>query len=461
MLYDGRAVVAFYSPNHLPRGTIVCGIDLIRGFGIFEYFTPPSYLDSPCINPCITLDHNDNIHIVSGGIPRSPGDTFSIAYTRSSDGGYTWTTSEGVDKTSNNSYIIVSSKVSDRVAIVYTRPVENNTQWKNDVFYIESEDGIDWDFRHGRVNITEYGQDGDSLFAYTDVAAIYDYNDYLQIVWNALYVGEENVYYPVFLYHYSLDERYDDNNERPPIPRTITQIAVSDTLGPDCDAGAWNLPICKMSLAYQPDDYYYGERLYVIYTRFSPYDCSAGGFANGDIFMQFMDYHYFYWSDPVNLTDSPSPDCQPGECDSDNWASIAEAINGTLHITYINDKDAGAVVYEEGAITDNPVMYLMADIWWTEAEDEEDKPAAFRLASNSPNPFNARTTIKFSLPEPSTIKLQIFDIAGRLVETLADTELPAGENSVIWDAEDHSSGVYFARLTAGGVKSSGKLLLLK
>ena len=133
LLDDGLAVVAYYSPNYPPRGRLICAVDQVRGFGIFVDYFPPSYLDSPIINPYITVDRNDNIHIVSGEIPRNPGGTFSIAYTRSSDEGNSWTTSEGVDKTSNNSYIVVSSKVSDRVAIVYTSPVENNTQWHNDV----------------------------------------------------------------------------------------------------------------------------------------------------------------------------------------------------------------------------------------------------------------------------------------------------------------------------------------
>jgi hypothetical protein len=140
---------------------------------------------------------------------------------------------------------------------------------------------------------------------------------------------------------------------------------------------------------------------------------------------------------------------------------VADRVDEYLHITFINDKDAGAILMGEGQLTVNPVIYRAYPIDLLGIDDEIEGPSEFSLFQNYPNPFNTITTIKFSLAEAANIKLQIFDITGRLVEVLAEGEYPAGENSVVWEAGERPSGVYFVRLAAGGIKSSTKLVLLK
>lgn len=88
-------------------------------------------------------------------------------------------------------------------------------------------------------------------------------------------------------------------------------------------------------------------------------------------------------------------------------------------------------------------------------------PAAFRLRGNYPNPFNASTTINYSLPQPSDVRLDIYDILGRKVQTLWDGRQTAGEHSVIWDADGFASGAYFYKITAGEFERSEKMILLK
>ena len=78
-----------------------------------------------------------------------------------------------------------------------------------------------------------------------------------------------------------------------------------------------------------------------------------------------------------------------------------------------------------------------------------------------PNPFNARTTINFSLAEQSPVGLSIYDITGRLVETVHRGVLQAGPHSIVWDAAELPSGVYFTRLIAGEIESMRKLSLIK
>jgi len=88
-------------------------------------------------------------------------------------------------------------------------------------------------------------------------------------------------------------------------------------------------------------------------------------------------------------------------------------------------------------------------------------PLETAFSQNHPNPFNPVTTIKFSLPEPGRVELLVFDLQGRRVATLADGELGAGDHQITWDASDQASGVYFYRLTAGDVRETRRMILLK
>jgi hypothetical protein len=78
-----------------------------------------------------------------------------------------------------------------------------------------------------------------------------------------------------------------------------------------------------------------------------------------------------------------------------------------------------------------------------------------------PNPFNARTTINFSIAQSGNVEIAIYDIAGRLTETLAQRYYQAGNYSVTWNANRYSSGMYFARLAMGESNIVEKLVLLK
>jgi flagellar hook assembly protein FlgD len=84
----------------------------------------------------------------------------------------------------------------------------------------------------------------------------------------------------------------------------------------------------------------------------------------------------------------------------------------------------------------------------------------------SPNPFNPTTTIGFTVPAAAPVRLQVFDLRGRLVATLVDEELRAGQHEVIWTGSDASgrevpSGVYLSRLAAGGKVVHGRMALVR
>ncbi len=90
----------------------------------------------------------------------------------------------------------------------------------------------------------------------------------------------------------------------------------------------------------------------------------------------------------------------------------------------------------------------------------------FALMQNVPNPFNPATDIRFAVPAAGTVRLSIFDAAGRLVRTLLDGTVARGEHSVRWDALDVrgarvSAGVYFYTLEAPAFSQTRKMILLK
>lgn len=88
-------------------------------------------------------------------------------------------------------------------------------------------------------------------------------------------------------------------------------------------------------------------------------------------------------------------------------------------------------------------------------------PSIFSLSQNHPNPFNASTLISYSLPQASDVKIAIYDLLGRRIETLLQSRQPAGYHQVKWDAGANSSGLYFYRIQAGEYSEARKMLLLK
>jgi hypothetical protein len=91
----------------------------------------------------------------------------------------------------------------------------------------------------------------------------------------------------------------------------------------------------------------------------------------------------------------------------------------------------------------------------------ESAPGKISLDSAYPNPFNPTTTISFGLPVDSEVSIQIYNLQGRVVETLASQFMQAGYHSVIWNADNYSSGVYFVKMATGDYVSTQKLLLVK
>lgn len=88
-------------------------------------------------------------------------------------------------------------------------------------------------------------------------------------------------------------------------------------------------------------------------------------------------------------------------------------------------------------------------------------PQITQLLQNFPNPFYPSTTIRFSLPEQSHVQLKIYDVAGRLVQTLQDATLPQGFYEVPFDGSELASGIYFYQLITDDQSFVKKMTLIK
>ncbi len=97
---------------------------------------------------------------------------------------------------------------------------------------------------------------------------------------------------------------------------------------------------------------------------------------------------------------------------------------------------------------------------------ETELPHSFSLMQNYPNPFNPSTSIEYSIPSDSYIKITIYNLLGEVVDIPVDTYRPAGHYKVTWNASNRASGIYFYELsakTSGGAnfRQVKKLVLLK
>ena len=97
----------------------------------------------------------------------------------------------------------------------------------------------------------------------------------------------------------------------------------------------------------------------------------------------------------------------------------------------------------------------------TTAVNSHEVASSFALQQNYPNPFNPTTTITFSIPTRSHVRLAVFDILGREVTLLFEGDREAGQYSHVWNAGGAASGMYFVRLEADRFTATKKMLLVK
>jgi len=97
----------------------------------------------------------------------------------------------------------------------------------------------------------------------------------------------------------------------------------------------------------------------------------------------------------------------------------------------------------------------------TALEDAFQLPLNYNLEQNYPNPFNPNTTINFSLPKQTQLKLSLYNILGELVKTLAEGTYEMGYHKIVVDAVNLPSGTYIYRIESSDFVQVKKMVLIK
>jgi photosystem II stability/assembly factor-like uncharacterized protein len=137
-----------------------------------------------------------------------------------------------------------------------------------------------------------------------------------------------------------------------------------------------------------------------------------------------------------------------------NWFFINNVLSKPLNAVYFKMPDLGWVIGEKGLImaSGNAVIGV---------GKKELLIQDFNLSQNYPNPFNPVTNINYSVSKSGLVRITVFNILGKEIETLVNENLSPGTYSVTFDAGKYSSGIYFYRMKTEGFTDVKKMILLK
>ncbi|MFI5253639.1 MAG: T9SS type A sorting domain-containing protein [Bacteroidota bacterium] len=148
---------------------------------------------------------------------------------------------------------------------------------------------------------------------------------------------------------------------------------------------------------------------------------------------------------------------------SDLIAGAGTSVNQLHHYSWTDAKATGGVYYYRLRTVD-----LNGDVEYSSEIKVNvvlgvngQEPLVFKLSQNYPNPFNPTTTIRYSVPTSGFVSLKIYNIIGQEVATLVNNFQEANRYSVVWNAGDYSSGVYFYRIVAGANTQVMRMILVK
>jgi len=503
VLSSGKAVIAAHSTiSTFPDYPTTIACDYFAHWGAFMYvFIQSAVEHDTIIWPHMAVDYQDNVYVFSREMGAE--DYSFIYHSFSADSATTFSRFEFADTVNVPSFTVATSRISGRAAFGYHQFLEdylNHPQWSgflamqinNDAMVVIKEEGQDWDFTNP-INITNIIKadpsllpdtvmaQGDTFRAYLDIDLMFDNDDILHAMfttrglWEAPWSGSSppisGLIEGSILWHWR-----EDTEELSVVANGWWHSASNVVSG---GAGAWKSTYCRPSMGIDEEG-----NLYCVFEGYHDFegptpDTSSIAMGNGDVFVTVSQDGGYNWAEATNLTNTHSNGASSGQCMSECFPCLAEEVDDYLHIFYMEDKDAGSVVFQEGAATLNPMWYFPLDktevpayplveqinfhIYDSSAVNYQPRinPSDFSLNGNYPNPFNNATSIDFTLNKAMNIKLKVYDVQGRLVGNLAQGYHSSGKHSVVWGAQGLSSGLYLAELSAGGVVKTCKMMLLK
>ncbi len=477
-----RTVIAY----HYGNSNSWIQIDKGNGWGAWSQMDAKTPGHEGHMWPYICVASNNNIVMATGHLHED-----SLHLYLTTDEGDTWAHLADFDSCTCLSHFVRASHNpgSQKVVYVWTQSIAMEyigfliSLMANDVWYMLSTDnGVTWG---EPVNITNFkapGQmvHGDSTtWANCDVNAVFDKDDKLHIAFGANlgYMLNDTIYYGERAKIFHWDEVLD------------TFIVISspsiyydepggwwlDMLGggisPHCDA--WRLPADRPQLVVDPNGYLFC----IWHGQDDTTDYSAAGWFNGEFYGSYSTDNGITWSDYINLTNTRSPGAAAGDCfDEDYMTAYPYVVNDSIYLTYIEDKDAGAIVWTITAWTQNPVrcwVFHKGLILGTEEQETYRPEYTTSLLEVYPNPFNKMTDIRYQIPETVDSRqytvgsIKIYDAMGRLIKDFSKQLSAIGhQSSVTWYGRDDSgkklpSGVYFLRFQTDDFTATEKVILLR
>jgi len=141
----------------------------------------------------------------------------------------------------------------------------------------------------------------------------------------------------------------------------------------------------------------------------------------------------------------------------DGWVSVvAAALTGEVAVDYAVSRERDLAVSNWDDAT---FVFLHQGV--TGIHERGRVPGPIASCAAYPNPFNPQTTFVFELGATASVRLGVYDVAGRRVADLFDGVLASGRHEVAWRPRSLASGVYLYRLEAGGAQTAGRVLLVK
>ena len=524
--HEQRALVFCHATGLIDRIASVCCRDFDRGWGAFDTYLMPNYPEEGVIWPQGVISLRGRIHVVYNGEGADPLSYTTARYDPDAAIQFPDVPIQ-VSEMDLNCFRIARSPVSERAAIIWSKsrlgipapegwdgffPYQSN----NDLWLATTEDGVNWSFNNP-FNVTQCIPPnpeletpegwGDTLRPTFNFDIIFDYNDFIHIVFEALGMWEKPIWSPddggnpwdgftrdaSLLFHWS----EEDGEFSPVAEGWFNQYYVNpdhpDPGDPQHLArwpmpGAWKSNACCPSLAYAPNGDLYCTFNYYPYDDNNDYVGSGlVGRCNGDVSVTVSEDNGHSWFHPTRIVETRSHLAGAGAAMCEEYPTLSERIDDNLHIFYILDREAGSTVAGDNgaANTLNPCIYLKVPVdsvardsifegpgfhiggphWPPDPvavkKETTQPPYGFNLVRAFPNPFNSSAQVEFELPQKAVINVILYHFDGRIAKVVFKGDMLAGSHRIELNGADLPTGVYILGLTANGASSMVKLALLR